>query len=164
VGNLGILYDHLVYFKAIGNIFGHLVYFVVIWYIFPRLVSCTKKNLVTLVVNRRIEWQIKICTTCPCGVIKWYSLRLPPRRLELWIVRSNPAMVKFGSYKKDLHNLFATSLFNLSLEIDLKNLKPKSFAVYTLYIRAVVIVNQGCQIFLWCNILKEGKYTKRPKI
>jgi hypothetical protein len=39
--NLGIFYDHLVYFTAIGNIlrpseifFGHLVYFVEIWYIF----------------------------------------------------------------------------------------------------------------------------------
>jgi hypothetical protein len=28
--------------------YGHLVYFVVIWYIFPVLVSCTKKNLATL--------------------------------------------------------------------------------------------------------------------
>jgi hypothetical protein len=41
--NLGIFYDHLVYFTAIGNIlwplgiyYGHLVYFMVIWYIFPR--------------------------------------------------------------------------------------------------------------------------------
>jgi hypothetical protein len=34
--NLGILYDHLVNFTAIGNIYGLLVYFVVIWYIFPR--------------------------------------------------------------------------------------------------------------------------------
>jgi hypothetical protein len=34
--NLGIFYDHLVYFTAIGNIFFHLVYFMVIWYIFPR--------------------------------------------------------------------------------------------------------------------------------
>jgi hypothetical protein len=34
--NLGIFYDHLVYFMAIGNIYGHLVYFVVIWYDFPR--------------------------------------------------------------------------------------------------------------------------------
>jgi hypothetical protein len=33
--NLGIHYDHLVYFKAFGNILGRLVYFVVIWYIFP---------------------------------------------------------------------------------------------------------------------------------
>jgi hypothetical protein len=36
IENLGIFYDHLVYFTAIGNIFGHLVYFVVILYIFPR--------------------------------------------------------------------------------------------------------------------------------
>jgi hypothetical protein len=34
--NIGIFYDHLVYFTAIGNILWHLVYFVVIWYIFPR--------------------------------------------------------------------------------------------------------------------------------
>jgi hypothetical protein len=41
--NLGIFYDHLVYFTAIGNILwsfgifcGNLVYFVVIWYIFLR--------------------------------------------------------------------------------------------------------------------------------
>jgi hypothetical protein len=36
--NLGIFYDHLVYFTAIGNIlwsFGICTYFVVIWYIFP---------------------------------------------------------------------------------------------------------------------------------
>jgi hypothetical protein len=44
--NLGKFYDHLVYFTAIGNILlpfgifcGHLV---------PVLVSCTKKNLATL--------------------------------------------------------------------------------------------------------------------
>jgi hypothetical protein len=34
----------------IWDIFGHLVHFVHIWYIFPGLVSCTKKNLETLVV------------------------------------------------------------------------------------------------------------------
>jgi hypothetical protein len=41
--NLGIFYDHLVYFTAIGNILwpfgifcGNLEYFVVIWYIYPR--------------------------------------------------------------------------------------------------------------------------------
>jgi hypothetical protein len=33
-GNLGIFYDHLVYFTAI--FYGHLVYFVVTWYIFTR--------------------------------------------------------------------------------------------------------------------------------
>jgi hypothetical protein len=46
--NLGIFYDHLVYFTAIGNIYGHLVCFVVIWYIFPVLVFWAKKNLATL--------------------------------------------------------------------------------------------------------------------
>jgi hypothetical protein len=47
--NLGIFYDHLVYFTAIGNIVwpfgivcGHLVYFL------PVLVFCTKKYLATL--------------------------------------------------------------------------------------------------------------------
>jgi hypothetical protein len=46
--NLGILYDYLVYFTAIGNIL------MVIWYIlwpfsivFTVLVFCTKKNLAT---------------------------------------------------------------------------------------------------------------------
>jgi hypothetical protein len=41
--NLGIFYDHLVYFTAIWSIlrpleifYGHLVYFVLIWYIFTR--------------------------------------------------------------------------------------------------------------------------------
>jgi hypothetical protein len=34
--NLGIFYDHLVYFTAIGTILWPFVYFVVIWYIFPR--------------------------------------------------------------------------------------------------------------------------------
>jgi hypothetical protein len=27
------------------------------------------------------------------GVVRWYRLRLPLRRLELWVVRSNPAGV-----------------------------------------------------------------------
>jgi ATP-dependent Zn protease len=49
IENLGIFYEHLIYFTAIGNIFGHLVYFMVIWYIFsPVLVCCTEKNLATL--------------------------------------------------------------------------------------------------------------------
>jgi hypothetical protein len=41
--NLGIFYDHLVYFTVIANILwtfgifcGHLEYFMVIWYISPR--------------------------------------------------------------------------------------------------------------------------------
>jgi hypothetical protein len=41
--NLGILYDHLVYFTAIGNtlrpfgiLFGHLVYFSPFWYFVQR--------------------------------------------------------------------------------------------------------------------------------
>jgi hypothetical protein len=55
--NLGIFYDHQVYFTAIENILwpfgifcGNLVYFVAIWYIFPVLVIWTKKNLATLFV------------------------------------------------------------------------------------------------------------------
>jgi hypothetical protein len=43
MGNLGIFYDHSVYFSAIGNIlwpfgifYGHLVYFSPIWYSVPR--------------------------------------------------------------------------------------------------------------------------------
>jgi hypothetical protein len=47
--NVGIFYDHLVYFTAVGNILwpfgifcGHLVYFS------PVLVCCAKKNLATL--------------------------------------------------------------------------------------------------------------------
>jgi hypothetical protein len=50
--NLGIFYDNLVYFMAIGYIlwpleifYGHLVYFVVIWYIFPRFgILCHEKS------------------------------------------------------------------------------------------------------------------------
>jgi hypothetical protein len=33
--DVGIFYDHLVLFMAIGNILWRFVYFVVIWYIFP---------------------------------------------------------------------------------------------------------------------------------
>jgi hypothetical protein len=40
------MYDHLVHFLLICI---HLVHFLFIWYIFPVLVSCTKKNLATLV-------------------------------------------------------------------------------------------------------------------
>jgi hypothetical protein len=38
IDNLGIFYDRLVYFKAVGNIDGHLVYFMVIWENFPHFV------------------------------------------------------------------------------------------------------------------------------
>jgi hypothetical protein len=34
--NLGIFYDHLVYFRPSERCYGHLVYFAVIWYISPR--------------------------------------------------------------------------------------------------------------------------------
>jgi hypothetical protein len=52
----------LVYFIAIWNIlwtfgilYGHLVHFVFIWYIFPVLVSCTKKNLATLILTTELR-------------------------------------------------------------------------------------------------------------
>jgi hypothetical protein len=45
--NLGIFYDHLVYFTAIANIFGHLVYFPQPWYFVPRL-GIFYQNLATL--------------------------------------------------------------------------------------------------------------------
>jgi hypothetical protein len=60
--DVGILYNHLVYFTATGYIlYGYWVYFVAIWYIswlfigyiFPVLVYCTKKNLATLVAGRK---------------------------------------------------------------------------------------------------------------
>jgi hypothetical protein len=48
MGDVGIFYGHLVYFKAFwyillpsGTFYGHLVYF-------SDLVRCTKKNLATL--------------------------------------------------------------------------------------------------------------------
>jgi hypothetical protein len=40
--NADIFYGHIEIFH------GHMVYFTAIWYIFPVLVSCTKKNLATL--------------------------------------------------------------------------------------------------------------------
>jgi hypothetical protein len=54
--DVGILYGHLVYCKAIwyilwafGIFYGHWVYFwSQIWYIFPTLVCFAKKNLATL--------------------------------------------------------------------------------------------------------------------
>jgi hypothetical protein len=52
-----------IYFMAIWNIlwtfgifFDHLVHFVFIWYIFPVWVSCTNKNLATLVFNPEATW------------------------------------------------------------------------------------------------------------
>jgi hypothetical protein len=49
----------LIYFMAIwnmlqkfGSFYDHFVHFVFIWYIFPVLISCTKKNLATLVLAR----------------------------------------------------------------------------------------------------------------
>jgi hypothetical protein len=48
IENLGIFYDHL-------------VYFVVIWYIFPVLVFWTKKNLATLVNLRPVRYKSVRC-------------------------------------------------------------------------------------------------------
>jgi hypothetical protein len=50
--NLGIFYDHLDYFKAIGHILWPLILFVVIWYIFPRFGILDQENLATLLRTR----------------------------------------------------------------------------------------------------------------
>jgi hypothetical protein len=42
--NLGIFYDHLVYFRPLEIVYGHLVYIVVIWYIFPRFGNLDKEK------------------------------------------------------------------------------------------------------------------------
>jgi hypothetical protein len=39
--------------RPFGKFYDHLVHFVFIWYIFPVLVSCTKKNLATLVGTKK---------------------------------------------------------------------------------------------------------------
>jgi hypothetical protein len=44
-----IFYGHLEYFWRFGIRYDHFKHFVSIWYIFPILVSCTMKNLATLV-------------------------------------------------------------------------------------------------------------------
>jgi hypothetical protein len=58
--DIGIFYDHLVYFSAIGNILwpfgmfcGHLEYF------FPVLVFCAKKNLATQVYRPEQSFEKK---------------------------------------------------------------------------------------------------------
>jgi hypothetical protein len=47
--DLGIFYDHLVYFTAIGNILRPFGIFCGILVFFPVLVFWTKKNLTTLI-------------------------------------------------------------------------------------------------------------------
>jgi hypothetical protein len=47
--NVGIFYGHLVYFMASGIFYGFWVNFKVIWYNLTVLVSCSKKNITTLV-------------------------------------------------------------------------------------------------------------------
>jgi hypothetical protein len=41
-----------------GTFCVHLVHFVFIWYIFPVLVSCTKKNLATLVYSDLLHFRL----------------------------------------------------------------------------------------------------------
>jgi hypothetical protein len=48
---VGVFYSYLEYFTDTWDIFNHLVHFVLNWYIFPVLVSCTKKNLATLLIR-----------------------------------------------------------------------------------------------------------------
>jgi hypothetical protein len=43
------------YFAAIWNIYGFLEYFMSIWYIFPVLVSCTMRNLATLIETETLD-------------------------------------------------------------------------------------------------------------
>jgi hypothetical protein len=51
------------------------------------------------------------------GVVEWrYRLRLPPKRLELWVVRSNPARLQGGSFKKSFMNVYSP-VENLYLRI-----------------------------------------------
>jgi hypothetical protein len=47
IEDVGIFYEHSVYFKAAW----YMLYSVVIWYIFPFLVCHTKKNQATLVAT-----------------------------------------------------------------------------------------------------------------
>jgi hypothetical protein len=56
---IGVFYGHLVYFWPFGILYDHLEYCKTIWYsfwpfgiVFPVLVSCAKKTLATLIVNR----------------------------------------------------------------------------------------------------------------
>jgi hypothetical protein len=60
MGNLGIFYDHSVYFSAIGNILWPIWY--ILWsfgIFFPDLVFCTKKNLATLAPDRKKDTHYK---------------------------------------------------------------------------------------------------------
>jgi hypothetical protein len=50
--DVGILNGHLVYYMAIWHILRFLVYLKVIWYILPVLVSCSKKNMATMLKSR----------------------------------------------------------------------------------------------------------------
>jgi hypothetical protein len=47
-GSSYIFWPFGIFYEAFGICYDHLVHFVSIWYIFPVLVSCTKKNLATL--------------------------------------------------------------------------------------------------------------------
>jgi hypothetical protein len=50
--NVDIFYAHFEYFTDIWGFYDHSAHFVFIWYIFPVLVSCTMKNLATLLASR----------------------------------------------------------------------------------------------------------------
>jgi hypothetical protein len=80
--NLGIFYDHLVYFTAIGNIFwpfgiysGNLVYFSLFWYFGPRkiwqpwfrIVAILRRRNLSVHNNRTAEW--------PLLNIKWICFK-----------------------------------------------------------------------------------------
>jgi hypothetical protein len=59
--------------KPFGIFYSHLVYFMVIWYIFAVLVSCSKKNLATLLVTiplpcsgrEKLSHDCKVSCRCP---------------------------------------------------------------------------------------------------
>jgi hypothetical protein len=59
--DLGMFYGHLVYFITIWYILCQFGIFMVIWYSFPVLVSCTTKNLATLLENKKIRSSFLCC-------------------------------------------------------------------------------------------------------
>jgi hypothetical protein len=58
--NVYVFYAQMEYFSEIWEVYGHLVHFVSFWYIFPFFVSCTRKNLATLVEVAEIENSIVV--------------------------------------------------------------------------------------------------------
>jgi hypothetical protein len=55
--------------RTFGIFYNHMVHFVFIWYIFPVLVSCTKKNLASLVVASFESNAFETWNNSPCQ--KW---------------------------------------------------------------------------------------------